>query len=163
MTIKLLTRDVMGHPLTPTPKEIIEAMQLEYERNLCALSTADLQRRFPHRDPPLPLIEEVKSAWVSKKDLLELIEDNDGSGVRILYGAHHLNTYSEEFPFEYRGLHNVILVATKDSMDDGNPVASRAVNQLKEASTIEEANSVLTSGPFKNMGGDKIPLCPPNC
>ena len=140
----------LNSSLTPVSKDAIDKMRNAYEKTLRALSTANLKTRFPDR----PEIEEAQSAWISVKDLQQLINDNKGcDGLRIYFGCHVDKTKTNDFPFEYQGLHNLIFVTTKSNSD--TPTADNSTDNL--------SNSATTDGSFKNMAGDKIPLCPPNC
>ena len=139
-----------SNSLKPISKDAINVMRNTYETTLRALSTANLRARFPDR----PEIEEAQSAWVSVKDLQQLINDNKGcDGLRIYFGCHGDKTRANDFPFEYQGLHNLIFVTTKSNSEI--PTAENSIDNL--------GNSATADGTFKNMGGDKIPLCPPNC
>jgi hypothetical protein len=145
--------------MEPISKAAIMKMKEEYEQTLRKFSTESLKQRFPDR----PWIEEVQSAWVSKKELLALLEDNDANGLRIHYGCHNEST-SEDPRADYLGLHNVILVATIDSVNPDNPTTENSVDQLKDVADAEKAESTpLTPGSYTGGGGDMIPLCPPNC
>lgn len=160
MPIKLVKPSQMGVSLTPTPGEIVRKMITEYEITLHALSTLDLKKRFPGRvfSNGVPF-EEAKSAWVSRKEIEQLLDDNEGDGLRILYGCHR-DTEDTGEKHDYIALHNVILVATKS---DAEHQEEHSVDQLKESEDPAKANSVITSGIFTNSGGDLMPLCPPSC
>ena len=65
---------------------------------------------------------------------------------------------------DYLGLHNVILVATVDSVNPDNPTIENSVDQLKVVAQTEQANTMQPPpGTYSGSGGDLIPLCPPNC
>lgn len=145
--------------MQPISTAAILSMKDEYEQTLRKLSTANLRQRFPDR----AWIVEVQSAWVSKKELLALLEDNNANGLRIHYGCHNEST-SQDPKADYLGLHNVILVGTIDSVNPDNPTTENSVDQLQDAANAQQAGSMpLTSGSYTGSGGDLIPLCPPNC
>ena len=145
--------------MEPVSNATIMKMKEEYEKTFRKSSTENLRKKFPAR----PWIEEVQSAWVSKKELLALLEDNKANGLRIHYGCHHENTH-EDPRQDYHGLHNVILVATVDSVNPDNPTLKNSVDQLKNTAKDEQPKSAAQiAGSYKGKGGDLIPLCPPNC
>ena len=57
------------------------------------------------------------------------------------------------------GLHNVILVATVDSVNPDNPTTENSIDQLNENMSAE--NIAGTS--YAGSGGDELPECPPAC
>ena len=148
--------------MEPVSNAAFMKMKEEYEKTLRKSSTENLRKKFPDR----PWIREVQSAWVSKKELLALLEDNNANGLRIHYGCHHESTHKDP-KADYRGLHNVILVATIDSVNPDNPTTENSVDQLKEAKNPEDANSITSttsiSGSYSGNAGDLVPLCPPQC
>ena len=145
--------------MEPISTAAIMNMKDEYENTLRKLSTESLKQRFPDR----PWIEEVQSAWVSKTELLALLEDNNANGLRIHYGCHNEST-SQDPAADYLGLHNVILVATIDSVNPDNPTTENSVDQLQDAAGAQRAGIMsLTPGSYGGSGGDLISLCPPNC
>jgi hypothetical protein len=145
--------------MEPVSSAAILKMKEEYENTFRKSSTENLKKKFPSR----PWIEEVQSAWVSKKELLALLEDNKANGLRIHYGCHHESTHKDP-KMDYHGLHNVILVATLDSVNPDNPTMQNSVDQLKDATKDEHPKNMLqTTGDYAGKGGDLIPLCPPNC
>jgi hypothetical protein len=142
----------MSTPLQPIPYAQFKIMTDAWEAGLWQVSNPLLQKKFPARAG----IQEAKSGWVSKADLLKLLEDNGANGLRFYYGTHVASTLPGTAPFEYQGLHNFILVATVDSVNPTNPGFENSVDQLDKTATA-------SSGSFKGMGGDIIPLCPPAC
>ncbi|MEP6950663.1 MAG: hypothetical protein ABI863_15365 [Ginsengibacter sp.] len=145
--------------MEPVSSAAIMKMKEEYERTFRKSSTENLKKKFPAR----PWIQEVESAWISKKELLALLEDNKANGLRIHYGCHHESTHKDP-KLDYHGLHNVILVATLDSVNPDNPTMQNSVDQLKDTAKDEHPMSTLqTTGAYTGKGGDLIPLCPPNC
>lgn len=162
MLIKLLTVDENGLRLEPTPKEIIKKMRAEYDTQIRSVLTPILQRRRPE----VSNIVDSKSAWVSRKELEALLDDNKANGLRIYYGCHHESTGGINPALDYFGRHNLILVATIDNVNLAAPTTENSLNQLKESSRPEEANSVIFptgDGSFAGMGDDTLPLCPPRC
>ncbi len=140
----------------PTPLQEIKEMVQAYKYGMCKESTIQLRALYPDRKN----IAEAESAWVSRKEIESLLNDNKASGIRIYFGCHTKSTADAATgTLEYEGLHNVILVATVDSVDDGNPKPENSINQLKEGATADKADSVV----YTSMGLDSIPLCPPNC
>jgi hypothetical protein len=137
--------------MEPVSKDTINKMRQEYENTLRKDATAKLKKKFPGK----PWIEEATSAWVSRKDLEALLHDNKANGLRIYYGCHHESTNSDPQK-DLHGLHNVILVATKDDVDPENPTLQNSKDQLKEGQPISSAD-------YTGSGGDTLPLCPPNC
>ena len=142
----------MSTPLQPTPWTEVKAMTDAWAAGLCAVSTAILKNKFPDR----PDIQEARSGWISRADLEALLSDNNANGLRIYYGSHHKATMPGSAPFEFLGLHNVILVATVDSVSPDAPTFLNSVDQL-------DKTKLATDGTFKGMGGDLISLCPPAC
>ena len=103
---------------------------------------------------------DATSAWVTLDEIEALIKDNTingvvPTGIRILYGRHKQST-KEALGYEYKDKHNVILVATH---------ASTADTPTTEASQdlLGDENFVSVSLPYRGMGDDSIPLCPPRC
>ncbi len=143
--------------MEPVSKASFMKMKEEYENTLRKSSTENLRKKFPER----PWIQEVQSAWVSKKELLALLEDNNANGLRIHYGCHHKSTHKDP-KADYRGLHNVILVATIDSVNPDNPTTENSVDQLKDAGDARNAGDVIFSS-YAGTVGDLLPLCPPEC
>ncbi len=140
--------------MQPVSKATIQKMKEEYEKTIHKSSTENLKKKFPGR----PWIEEAKSAWVSKKELLALLEDNKANGLRIHFGCHHESTH-EDPKKDMVGLHTVIFVATVDSVNPDNPTTENSVDQLKDMMSKTESES----GTYTGSGGDSVPLCPPNC
>jgi hypothetical protein len=104
------------------------------------------------------LPNETKSAWVSASEVLKLLADNNGNGIRIYYGRHAQNS-----PI-YANQHNVILVATRDTVNPDNPACENSDDLLNYSATPEKpANSVVVSYNYSGNGDDAIPLCPPRC
>jgi hypothetical protein len=144
--------------MKPVSKSEIIKMREEYENTLRKISTADLKKRFPER----PWIEEVSSAWISRKELEDLLNDNNANGLRIYYGCHHEST-SKDPHEDYLGLHNVILVATKDSVNPKQPSIKNSKDQLQEGGIKISVSTEDGQGNYSGSGGDAVPLCPPNC
>lgn len=138
--------------MKPTAKKTVMKMREEYEKTIRKSSTENLKKKFPDR----PWIEEAASSWVSRKDLEALLNANNADGLRIYYGCHHISTNSNS-KYDYLGLHNLILVATKDSVDAKNPKTQTSVDQLKD---IEEDAQILT---YDGAAGTDIEPCPPVC
>src|SRR5665213_2354061 len=164
MPIKLITADENGHPLAPTPKGLIKEMVEEYMNTMQKNSTDSLRKRFPGRTFPdgSPFCD-TYSAWVSKVEIEQLLKDNDGDGIRFYFGCHKRSTMAD-VKVEYQGMHNIILVATKNLWAEDKGYLS--VDQLKESKDPKEANSIITSGlsgNYSGNGGDLMPLCPPQC
>lgn len=141
--------------MQPVPKSAIIKMREEYEKTVRKSSTANLKKKFPER----PWIEEVSSTWVSRKELEALLDDNNADGLRIYYGCHHESTHKDPHK-DYHGLHNVILVATKETVDPNNPTTENSKDVLQEADTKASAPKALS---YAGSGGDLTPLCPPAC
>jgi hypothetical protein len=139
--------------MKPISKATIDKMKEEYEKTIRKSSTRNLKKKFPDR----PWIEEAKSVWVSKKELLALLEDNKANGLRIHFGCHHESTH-EDPKADMHGLHTVILVATVDNVNPENPSTENSVDQLKESTTSGDS-----SDSYGGSGGDGLPACPPTC
>jgi hypothetical protein len=147
--------------MKPVSKSEIEKMKALYEETICKSSTENLRKKFPNK----PSIAEAQSAWVSKKELLELLEHNNANGLRIHYGCHHESTHSDPNA-DCHGLHNVILVATVDSVNPDNPTPGNSVDQLSDgnsSNTSAVTIAVENTDSYGGNGGDALPLCPPNC
>jgi hypothetical protein len=140
--------------MKPISKADIDKMKKEYEKAIHKSSTKRLKKKFPER----PWIEEAKSTWVSKKDLLALLVDNNANGLRIYFGCHHESTH-EDSAKDMLGLHTVMFVATLDSSNPDNPTTENSIDQLKDNMTA--ANIAGTS--YTGSGGDNTTTCPPFC
>lgn len=140
--------------MKPISKSTMMKMREAYEKNIRKFSTENLKQKFPER----PWIQDAASAWVSRKELEELLNANNADGLRIYYGCHHENTHKEPV-LDYIGLHNLIFVATKDSVYAEKPRTETSIDQL---------NNLATSGSeqptdYEGSAGEYIQLCPPNC
>ena len=144
--------------MKPVSKDAIMKMKEEYEKSFHKHSTKNLKKKFPDR----PWIQEVQSAWISKNELLALLEDNNANGLRIHYGCHHESTHKDPRK-DYHGLHNIILVATVDAVNPEKPTLKNSVDQLADATGKQSKALAKTAGAYTGKGGDLIPLCPPNC
>lgn len=138
--------------MRPISKATIDKMKKEYEKTIHKDSTKKLKKKFPDR----PWIEETKWCWVSKKELIALLEDNNANGLRIHFGCHHESTDADPKK-NMLGLHNIILVATKDAANLDNPTAQNSLDQLKDATEAVSGNS------YTGNGGDHTTTCPPYC
>lgn len=87
------------------------------------------------------------SGWVSLVELVTLVSQNNGNGVRIYFGRYK----DDEQPCP--GQNTVMLVATRGN---ATPTTFDSKDVLTNHSTI-----LLTS--FEGAPGDVIPLCPPAC
>jgi len=123
-----------------------------YEKTIRKTSTENLRKKFPGK----PGIEEASSAWVSRKDLDALLNANNADGLRIYYGC-YLESINSNTGIDYIGLHNLILVATKDSVDPQNPSTQTSVDQLVDSEVP------ATSAGYTGMAATDIDLCPPVC
>ncbi len=142
--------------MEPVSKRTLISMRNEYDKTIRQISSANLKKRFTER----PDIEDASSAWVSRKDLEKLLNDNNANGLRVYYGCHHESTNSDPAK-DYKGLHNIILVATKDDLDPENPTCENSKDQLKdEERKPQEATSIQN---YAGAGADLFPLCPPLC
>lgn len=144
--------------MKPVSKAALAKMREAYKNNIQSFSTNNLKKKFPERAG----IEEASSAWVSRQDLETLLNANNADGLRIYYGCHAESTHKDPAK-DYNGLHNVILVATKDSVDSKNPTFENSVDQLKDSEAKSSAASKVTQQDFAGSGGDGFPLCPPSC
>ena len=147
--------------MKPVSKSEIQKMRALYEKTIHKTSTKRLKKKFPGR----PGIQEGKSVWVSKKDLLQLLEHNEANGLRIYYGCHHESTHDDP-QMDSLGLHNVILVATLDTVNPEEPTCKNSKDQLADKGTEDTFNKdILTnaSSLYKGNGGDSLPTCPPTC
>ncbi|MDB5200001.1 MAG: hypothetical protein JWO92_1964 [Chitinophagaceae bacterium] len=142
--------------MQPTSKKTVMRMRDEYEKTIRKSSTENLKKRFPDR----PWIEEASSTWVSRKELEELLNANNADGLRIYYGCHFQSTHSNP-KNDYHGLHNLIFVATKDSVDTQNPTTETSVDQLRDVTVTGDPNAEPTS--YADAGGEFTVLCPPSC
>jgi hypothetical protein len=140
--------------MKPVSKATIDKMKAEYEKTIRKTSTKRLKKKFPDK----PWIEETKSAWVSKKELLALLDHNKANGLRIHFACHHESTH-ENAKADMHGLHTVVLTATLDTVNPDNPTTENSVDQLNDNMTAE--NIAGTS--YTGSGGDAIPTCPPAC
>ncbi|MEO7216306.1 hypothetical protein [Mucilaginibacter sp.] len=140
MPVKLNETGTLA-PLDPIPLQEIQALRANY-------ATA-------------PYVLNTRSGWVSVYELMALISDNKANGVRIYFGRHPKNssTYSSPYPEQ----NTVILVATLDSKNPANPTTFDSVDLLNAFEANGPVNSVSYTSGYQGMGGDMIPLCPPNC
>jgi len=147
--------------MKPVSKSEIDKMKALYEKTIHKASTKKLKKKFPDR----PDILEAKSVWVSKKELLQLLEHNEANGLRIYYGCHHESTHDDPKQ-DHLGLHNVIFVATLDTVNPEEPTCKNSKDQLADEETKNTLNmeglSIVTNT-YKGSGGDMVPICPPNC
>ena len=141
--------------MQPTSKKTVMKMRDAYERTIRKTSTENLKRKFPDR----PWIEEASSMWVSRKELEALLNANKADGLRVYYGCHHASTHADPRK-DYLGLHNLILVATKDSKDPENPTSETSVDQLW---TVEAATVDGEPTAYEGSAGEVTTLCPPIC
>ena len=142
--------------MQPTSKKTVMKMRDAYERTIRKSSTENLRKKFPDR----PWIEEVSSIWVSRKELEALLNANNADGLRIYYGCHHERTHNNP-KLDYHGLHNIIFVATKDSVDAQNPTTQTSVDQLRDIAVIEGSGAEPTN--YEGSAGEVATLCPPSC
>ncbi|MEJ5996526.1 hypothetical protein WG904_19010 [Pedobacter sp. Du54] len=98
---------------------------------------------------------DAKSGWISKDEILALLEDNEGTGIRVYYGRH--DTKDQKYP----DMHNLIFVATKSSDPSVAPQWYNTVDQLDESLNSVSFNTRV--GEYDGMGAESIPLCPSNC
>lgn len=153
--------------LSPIPKKLIDEMIQEYKNTLHKLSSASLQKRFPGRtfSDGTPL-QDSFSTWVSKEDLMRLLDENKGDGIRFYFGCHSRST-AALLGEEYLGMLALCMVATKSSeLRKGG----EGIDQLREmpenAESIESKSDTFTKaslGSFEGNGGDMTTLCPPRC
>jgi hypothetical protein len=140
--------------MKPVSKSTIDKMKDAYEKTIRKTSTENLKKKFPEK----PWIEETKSAWVSKKELLALLEDNKANGLRIHFGCHHESTHKDPKK-DMLGMHTVIFAATIDSMNPDNPTTENSVDQIDDNRT----KKLTDTGSYEGSGGDSLPTCPPQC
>jgi hypothetical protein len=144
--------------MRPTSKATVTKMRDAYDKTIRKTSSENLKRKFPDR----PWIEEANSAWVSRKELEELLNANNADGLRIYYGCHHKSTHSE-LVLDYHGLHNLIFVATKDTIDSQNPRTETSIDQLRENSLTTTDAVEAEPTDYAGNAGEYTSLCPPNC
>ncbi len=139
--------------MQPTSKQTVTKMREEYEKTIRKISSENLKRKFPDR----PWIEDASSTWVSRKELEELLNANNADGLRIYYGCQHEKAHDDP-KLDYEGLHTLIFVATKDSIDPKNPSALSSVDQLKD---IPLDSKEITG--YVGVAGTETLPCPPHC
>lgn len=127
-------------PDLPTADDLIKEMHAYYKQDMRA--------------------GDATSAWVTIAEIQALIKDNTvngkaPNGIRILYGRHKRSTKAA-LGYEYKDLHNVILIATFDLNAD-SPHTENSHDLLSAQ------HSATFSPPYQGMGDDSIPLCPPRC
>jgi hypothetical protein len=142
--------------MRPTSKATVMKMREAYDNTIRKTSTENLKQKFPER----PWIEEASSAWVSRRELEELLNANHADGLRIYYGCHYQSTNKVPV-LDYNGLHNIIFVATKDSLDPENPATQTSVDQLQDYATANSSTEEPTD--YEGNAGEFTQLCPPNC
>ena len=142
--------------MQPTSKKTVMKMREAYERTIRKSSTENLKKKFADR----PWIEEASSTWISRKELEALLNANNADGLRIYYGCHHERTHNDP-KLDYHGLHNLIFVATKDSVDAQNPSTETSVDQLRDIAVTGDTSAELTD--YEDSAGDLTQLCPPSC
>ena len=143
--------------MQPTSKATVIKMREAYDRTIRKITTENLRKRFPDR----PWIEDASSTWVSRKELEELLKANNADGLRIYYGCHYQSTNSEPV-LDLDGMHNLIFVATKDTIDPQNPRTETSVDQLSTMATASDATEETLTD-YEGNAGEYTPLCPPNC
>ena len=74
--------------MQPVSKSTISKMTELYNQTIGKTSTENLKKKFPERTS----IKEASSAWVSRKELEALLNDNQANGLRIYYGSHYEST-----------------------------------------------------------------------
>ncbi len=148
--------------MQPTSKKTVMKMREAYERTIRKTSTENLKKKFADR----PWLEEASSTWVSRKELEALLNANSADGLRIYYGCHHESTHSDP-KLDYNGLHNLIFVATKDSVNAQNPSTETSVDQLRDIAVTGVSGTVgltdVEPTDYAGNAGELTPLCPPNC
>lgn len=138
--------------MKPTAKKTVMKMKEAYDKAIRKASSENLKKKFPDR----PGIADAASSWVSRKDLEALLNANNADGLRIYYGCHHKSTNNDP-KYDFHGLHNLILVATKDSADSQNPKTETSVDLLKD---FDEDAELLT---YDGAAGTDMAICPPVC
>ena len=147
--------------MQPITKKTVMLMRDAYDRNIRRPSTEKLKKKYPER----PWIEEVSSTWVSRKELDALLDANKANGLRIYYGCHYENTHADP-RFNCLGLHNLIFVATLDTVDPDNPSTETSDDQLYDEEHPPAISAIFkrpSSDDYEGMAGEFTVLCPPNC
>ncbi len=124
-----------NRPGQPIPRSLFDAMKEEYRKNRLELINTTLG------------INDATKTWYSKKTIDALFKaagatpaNEDQFGLEIHYGVVPQDRQGVDIPDDYVGLHNVILIATKES---------------GEITTLDGDDG---KEPY-NAGT----LCPPNC
>lgn len=107
--------------MQPIPKAHLLKMADKYEKEI-------KKAGFPH----------TRYGYVSKKDLLQLMEDNDADGVRWYMGI------------DDKGFHTIGFVAVQS-----HPTL-KGVHIEKLMDTDDQTT-------YKDNAGDIMPICPPTC
>ena len=128
-------------------------MRAEYEKVIRKFSTENLKKKFPDR----PDIQDAASTWVSRTDLNALLDANEANGLRIYYGCFYEKT-NDDPKLDCNGLHSLIFVATKDSINPENPTTQNSRDQLNETTTNIDATSS-----YEGVAGTEDAVCPPHC
>jgi hypothetical protein len=138
-------------------KSTFMKMRNEYDKTFHKISSEKLKKEFPVK----PQIEDTALAWISRKELEQLLNDNKPNGLKIYYESHHESTNSNPGK-DYKGLHNIILVATKkEDMNPKNPPFENSKDQLRdEELKPQESNTSIEN--YAGAGEDLFPLCPPH-
>lgn len=149
--------------MQPITKKTVMQMRDAYDRNIRRPSTEKLKKKYPQR----PWIEEVSSTWLSRKELDALLTANKANGLRIYYGCHFQNTHADP-RLDCMGLHNLIFVATLDTVNPDNPSTETSDDQLyDEGHRPAIITSLAFNSPdgdeYEGMAGEFTVLCPPNC
>lgn len=144
--------------MQPISKDTLTKMRKEYDKTIRKISTANLKKKFPDKSQ----IEDAASTWVSRKELEQLLNDNNANGLRMYYGCHHEST-STNPDKDYRGLHNIILVATKDDVNPEKPTLENSKDQLNNIESNGWDSNTSASQNYSGSGADLFPLCPPSC
>ncbi len=143
--------------MRPVSKATVVKMREAYNDTIRKTSTENLKKKHPGR----PWIEEASSAWVSRKELDELLNANNADGLRIYYGC-HFNSTDADPKKDYLGLHNLIFVATVDSVDPQNPTYANSTDQLRDTAGAANA-SLAEPSDYDGNAGEFVTLCPPYC
>lgn len=133
----------------------IQEMVNAYKKDFRKKGDSEIARRHPRR----PHKTQSSCVWLSKDELLKLLEENKGNGIRIYFGQHTKKDTPGGDP-DYEDLLTPIFVATQDNTNLANPTSENSEDQLKE-----NLNSVTIPGWVSYVGNglDQVPICNPRC
>jgi hypothetical protein len=142
----------------PTPIKVIQEMVTHYKNNLKHHGDGEIARRHKDRENK----NQGSCVWISVIELIQLVTDNGGNGIRVYFGQHTKNSLPDNTP-EFEDLITTIFVATRDNKNPADPTYKDSEDLLTSSDDLGKGNTVSIAGPFVGQGDDKVPICNPRC